>query len=1283
MTGNQVKPRSYVYILFGAILLGIAMCYSTAFAQNGAGSIQGTVTDSTGAVLPGASIHVVNQATGVASDTKSNSVGFYQVPDLFAGTYTLRITSQGMKTYSTSIQLLAAQNAVVNASLTAGAVTQQVVVSGTSVQLTTTNDGSISAVLDNPRINQLPMNGRSVLTLAQDVTPGLANGGQSVDGNNPESLEYLVDGVTTTQLLNGGETNDSALMIDPDSVEEVSMQVSNAGAQYATPFTGVITTKSGTNSLHGTVFETARNNGWGIAKSRQDPSNLVAPMYIRNEFGASAGGPIILPHIYNGKDKSFWFLAFERYSLATDKAVEGTVPTLAMRQGDFSGLVNGAGILQTLYDPSTTTNSSSCAATGGGPNPYCRTPFQNNQIPIGEESPTAKVYYDLTPAPTSTANPLVAQNFNATDHDLNLVAQVNFRLDHSFNENNRAFLRYSQIMNGTNTGNGYGEGGVRSVAADGIPAGEADGYNNASEASFLSSLGYTHIFSPTFFAQTTISQQWWNYTLVTGPSMNVHYESKLNLPNNFGRPGFPKLGNGTLNILNGDQNPLETSQIISMINQDFTKTYGSHQLQFGGTFRHIREMDLPELNQDGIPFNNQPTSVYNPSSGQTYAAYPNAGYADASLFLGSASAYNLYMPYPYSHYHLLEYDGYLQDNYHTKRNLTVNLGVRYEARPAEWYKYGLANSFDFKNHAVVLAVPPATLIAEGYTTQAIITNDENIGIKFETPTEAGMPASLLKNYDLIFLPRVGFAYQPLGGRWGTVIRAAYGKYDYDRPFADGSNQEMKNNPLSAAYSQNYTSASQAIDALPNELLRYNDPVQFGEMGVNTANVVDTNSTNAILPGVVSTTLPTDWAQPFITNMNFTIEQELKGNSAVRVSYIWSHANNLDIVDDYNNHPSNYQWEMATGTVPPSGTVIGSNQYAATATGPYDQTTWGGSNQRLSTGWSNYNVVEANYQRLFKRGVAYQVVFDYGREMHVGGDQTSTVYPDANYPGVMGTVGTMTSPYGTLYPGVAPPAPPANLPDWADYHAMEYYQGYKGGRVMNAKFNGIVDLPIGRGERILGNANRFVNEMVGGWQLAGAGTVESQLFSPSQGSWGQVSPLQVYKHKVPVTDCRSGTCYKAFMWYNGYLAPTVTTGVAGSTCTAKCVSGIPADYVPVQVPIDNTPGTTYYGTNDVVVTLSNGKQVTQPFDAGPQGAGYLARSMVNGPNNWSFDASLFKVFPVTERVSLRFNLDAFNAANVQGYTNPGANGLEEVQPGVGQASSYNTPRQIQFTLRLTF
>jgi len=1271
-------------VLAIVIALGMAICCPGAFAQSGAGSIQGTVMDSTGAVIPGASINVVNQATSVAANTKSNDVGFYQVPGLFAGTYTVTVTAPNMKTYITTIQLLVAQAAVINPSLTAGAVTQQVEVASNTVQLTTTNNGTITSTLENARINQLPMNGRQLLTLAGMTTPGLEGGGQRANGLMPQALEYVQDGapLVNRNFGGGGGNMNQAALPDPDAVQEVQVETTNTSAEFSTPGTAIITTKSGTNALHGSFFETARNNAIGIAKARQNPSNYAAPHLVRNEFGASAGGPIIIPHVYLGKDKSFWFFAYERYSYSaiTDELV--AVPTPDMRKGDFSGLINSSGILQQLYDPATTTYD----PAGGSKGSWPRQTFTNNQISIGRLAPAAKMLNDIAPLPTTADNPLVHSNFTAPNANFTVVPTITFRFDHNFNDNNKAYLRYTDNIQQNSALRNYPSNSPATLAADGFPAG-ASGTQVSPSATFSGALGFTHVFSPTFFSETILSQQWQAQNTAGGGNPALDYEKMLGLPNNFGQSGFPVIGSGLFMPYGGTMFNYKINQIITNIDENLTKTLGRHQMQFGGRYRHERLGYLPDRSYDQVTFGALATGLENPSSGTSYTGTPNTGNQNADFFLGAASGYTINLQPPVGHFHDMEFDGYFQDNYHVSRNVTLNLGLRYEAHPAAWTKYGLMQGFDLKNHAMVLDNPMSYYIARGYTTQAIVTNLQNIGMVFETPSQAGMPSTIMKNFDFTLSPRFGFAYQPFGGKYGTVIRGAYGRYIYPVPLRGSLKNGIKSAPMSANYSQSYTSAAQSPDGLPNYLLRSPQTVVMGQ---NSSGVVNSSTIDSILPGVAPYTINPNYPPTYVTQANFTIEQPLKGNSALRLTWVWAHGTNLDQYFFYNFAPGTFTWEMQTGTVPPTGgkSAIGTNQYASTATRPYNNITYGSSIWDTKMGFSNDNALQVNYQRLFHHGIAYQISYVWSAPFRAGGNYSidSIFITDQSYLGRSGTVGTMTSPYGTVISPVLPPAHPAGLASYLPWRALNKYENYRvdtGIPKQHIEFNGIVDLPFGRGKRLLGNSNRFMDELVGGFQIAGDGSIASEDFniigssggfgdSVGGSNWGPTNPIKVYRHNAKVTDCRSGVCYESFEWFNGYIAPTVVNA------SSKGVSGLPANWTPYQTPIDTNPTSKYYGTNDVVVTLPDGSQSTMGFSPGPQAANPFYHTNLNGPINYTIDLSLFKVFPITEKANLRVNVDAFNALNIQGYNNPSSSdGVENMR------SSHNTPRQLQFTMRFTF
>jgi hypothetical protein len=218
----------------------------------------------------------------------------------------------------------------------------------------------------------------------------------------------------------------------------------------------------------------------------------------------------------------------------------------------------------------------------------------------------------------------------------------------------------------------------------------------------------------------------------------------------------------------------------------------------------------------------------------------------------------------------------------------------------------------------------------------------------------------------------------------------------------------------------------------------------------------------------------------------------------------------------------------------------------------------------------------------------------------------------------------------------------------------------------------VNVPVGKGRHFLRGTNRLLDALVGGYQLAFVGTVVSQSFQVATGNFGASNPIKLYKNSVPVTDCRSGVCRPAYMWFNGYLAPTVINAAS------RGVQGVPSDYQPYLAPINNTPGTTNFGNNNVLVTLANGQQVTTAYSPGPSGVFPYNSTVLQGPKNFQADISLYKEFRFTERVKLRFNVDAFNAFNIQGLVNPNTtDGIQSLQ------TSYWTPRQIQLSGRLTF
>jgi hypothetical protein len=732
---------------------------------------------------------------------------------------------------------------------------------------------------------------------------------------------------------------------------------------------------------------------------------------------------------------------------------------------------------------------------------------------------------------------------------------------------------------------------------------------------------------------------------------NQDFEAQLGLPNNFGQTGFPTIGSNLIMPYGGSQFNYGASQILTTLDENMTKTLGKHQLQFGGRYRHERFGYLSDRSADTIAFSNLATADYDPTTGANYGAKPNTGYADADFFLGAADSYSQVKNAPFGHYREQEIDFYVQDNYRVTQHLTVNAGLRWEMHPAPHADNENFVTFDLKNDAIVLPQANSYYIQNGFTTQAIITNLQNLGVKFESPQQAGLPAAGIYNSMANFNPRLGFAYTPPFGKNGTVIRGGYGEYIYPVPIRNSIRYLTSDYPFTASYSTSYVSAAQAPDGLPNYLLRAPQAVVAG---LNSANVVNSNSTNALLPGIaMQETLNSKYPPAHVQDVNATLEQPFKDGSAFRVTYVFTHGSNLDQNYQYNNAPSTYAWEVATGTTPPTGT------YASTATRPYDQTVWGGNVISLKTGWSNDSALQLNYQRPFKNGFAYQIFYVYSRAFRLGGNtfRDNTLYPAADFaPGVL-PAGLDT---GTIL------NPSQALNRYENYHVDTAIPEH------HITFNGIVDLPVGKGKHFLHNSNKLVDALLGGYQVAFVGQVLSQSFQVAAGNWGATAPLQVYGSSVPINDCRSGVCHQEYQWFNGYISPTVINAAKNG------ISGLPANYTPYLAPINNVPGTANFGNNNVPVNLKNGTQVSTGYSPGPSGANPFSQTVVLGPYNYDADVSIYKVFSLSERIKLRVNVDAFNAFNLQGRVNPNTtDGTESLQ------TSYWTPRQIQFTGRISF
>ena len=393
------------------------------------GGIRGEVADPSGAVIPDVNVTVTNVASGVVQKATTNESGIYVVPFLNPGTYRVEAAKQGFTTMTRdNLKLDVEQVAKVDFTLTVGTLTQTVDVSAAAALLDS-QTSVVGQVITNRSIVELPLNGRNYLDLAR-LTAGVvpANGSRdnslgafSAVGQHGAQTNISLDGIDNNSRLSGGILGNEAQIVTPslDSVAEFKVVTNNNSAEYGFRLGGtvIVSTKSGSNQLHGSLYEFLRND-------KMDGANFFAvgrpkPEYRQNQFGGTAGGRII-------KDRTFFFLSYEGTRIRSGLSTTTTVPLASMLTGNFTGA-------KPIYDWATTTQDT--------PGHYVRQVFPGNQIPVSRFDPVALAVIKLYPEANSAGR---VNNFYYSPVSQNGTDQVDTRIDHNFTQNNRLFGRYSR-----------------------------------------------------------------------------------------------------------------------------------------------------------------------------------------------------------------------------------------------------------------------------------------------------------------------------------------------------------------------------------------------------------------------------------------------------------------------------------------------------------------------------------------------------------------------------------------------------------------------------------------------------------------------------------------------------------------------------------------------------------------------------------------------------------------------------------------------------------------------
>jgi hypothetical protein len=914
------------------LLLTVPYCS----AQTDQGAITGIVQDSSGAVIPNAEVTVTNVDTGLVLQARSNSSGVFVFSPLKIGSYTVSVSSTGFQTVSReNLHLDIQQRLNLNFTLPAGAVTETVKVDSAEPVLQT-QDAAVGQVISTKEINDTPLNGRNWVYMAQltnGVAPpfgntrGSGSGDFVANGQRAEQNNFILDGVdNNTNLVDFLNGSSYIMRPPPDALSEFSLQTSNFSAEFGHSAGAVLQAniKSGTNQIHGDLWEYVRNTNLDAINWNAGPGAVVPP-YHQNQFGATLGFPI-------WKNKLFYFGDIEANRISISNPTPINVPSPLERQGNFSELLDGdltgVGAPTKLYEPNTADPNQPLACNG-----------QQNVFCANQLNTVAQNILSLYPAPNANNGKLYNNylvNLGTSDN----TVQWDQRLDWNISSKDQSYVRYSYL---------------HEAKTNGLPLGpilDGSGYGGQYDTNLAMNFmgSETHIFTPTLTNEFRFGYNWGVFNFQQPNAYNATLNTSLGLgpqPSNLtpGHYGLPSgYVNGTIQQW-GSTGISRESQNVYQILDNVTKVWGNHSLKFGASFQAVRfyyiyaPADLGQYHWDG-----QYTGlvgVANTGSAVADMLVDQENYAAISVSpnVNDAQWYDA---------------GYVQDDWKVTRKLTVNLGVRYDYfQPYKENGGAQANfvvtgplgigtgtgvvQFPKSQQNVALGAPFLSALAKDNVTVQYVDNDR-----------------LVTSQKTNFAPRIGFAYSPHDN---TVVRAGFGIF-YGGLQSEGNGNLGANFPYSNQAS--FFAPTCVQDNCPS-IAAQGVTLQAGLLPATNGGQLQTFISQ---PGFHS--IDPNVKPPYTMTYSLGLQQQISPNMSFTMTYVGNLSRHLEMYAAPNTAPG--LWRPGTNTNPFN---------------PFPDL--GGVGEVHFGGVSTYNSLQAKVEKHYSHGLSFLATYTWSHALDDASD----------------------------------------------------------------------------------------------------------------------------------------------------------------------------------------------------------------------------------------------------------------------------------------------------------